>query len=149
MDRYYQHLGCQFRAVMNCTNVIPVEHLITIVKAGICTSRHTEGVHHAYYVAKYSVKFLFSIHICYRCMAFGLLNLEVLGLMMAVTEIIIMGNLKSLKLIFHYEYILHSVLKSTCYVSINSVSHLNKMKMHYSFSDDVSISTSVPFLVEY
>jgi hypothetical protein len=77
---------------MDSTNVISVAHLIAIVKVGTLTSRHTEDVHHAYYVAKYSVEFLFSIHICYRCMAFGLINLEVLGLMIAVTEIIIMGN---------------------------------------------------------
>jgi hypothetical protein len=108
MDRDHQHLGCLFRAVMDSTNVISVEHLIAIVKAGTLTSRHTEDVHHAYYVAKYSVAFLFSIHTCYRCMAFGLLNLEVLGLMMAVIEII-MANFKTAKLIFHFEYFLCSV----------------------------------------
>jgi hypothetical protein len=64
--------------MMEITNVTSVEHRIATGRAGPPTSRHIEDAHHADYVAKCSVEWLFSIHICYRCMGFRLLNLEAL-----------------------------------------------------------------------
>lgn len=74
---------------MESTSVTSVGHHIATVKAGTLTSRHTEGAHRADYVAKCSVEWLYSICICYRCMAFRLLNREALDLVTdkAVTEV--------------------------------------------------------------
>jgi hypothetical protein len=66
--------------MMESTYVMSVEHLIVTVKAGTLTSKRTEDAHRADYVAKFSVEWLFLICICYRCMAFGLLNVEALDL---------------------------------------------------------------------
>jgi hypothetical protein len=76
MGRIHQHLGYHGSEMMESTNVTSVEHLIATVRAGPPTSRHTKDAHLADYVAKCSVEWLFSIHICYRCMAFRPLNRE-------------------------------------------------------------------------
>lgn len=77
---------------MESTNVTSVGHHIATVKAGTPTSRHTEGAHHADYVAKCSVEWPYSICISYRCMAFRLLNREALDLVThkAVTKMTVM-----------------------------------------------------------
>lgn len=85
---------------MESTNVTSVGHHIVTVKAGTLTSRHTEGAHRADYVAKCSVEWLYSICICYRCMAFRLLNHEALDLVTdkVVTEVTPIRKKKTLTL---------------------------------------------------
>lgn len=73
-------------------NVTTVGHHIATVKAGTLTSRHTKGAHLVDHVAKCSVEWLYSICICYSCMAFRLLNHEAFDLVTdkAVTEVTLM-----------------------------------------------------------
>lgn len=93
--------------MMESTNVTSVGHHIATVKAGTLTSRHTEDAHRADYVAKCSVEWLYSICICYRCMAFRLLNHEALDLVTgkAVTEVTVTRKKKTLML----KYLIHSL----------------------------------------
>jgi hypothetical protein len=92
--------------MMESTNVTSVGHHIVTVRAGTLTSRHTEGAHHADYVAKCSVEWLYSICIYYRCMAFRPLNPEALDLATdkAATEVTVMRK-KTLEL----KYFIYSV----------------------------------------